>query len=113
VLAGVIVVLHRPMIVVMTVAAFRTEPDRMCVVGFVATVAVLGDLILIVPGSMAGDAVDPVVHAKQLVARLLEVVVLRRPPLLGNVTFPQSSPRAPRCSSSVAWQPLQVFGVCL
>src|ERR1700724_4276180 len=85
---GMVVILQRPMIVVMTVAAFLTEAGGMRVVGLMAAVAVLGDLILVVARPMAGDAVDPVVHAQQLVARLLEVVVLRRPPLFGNVTFP-------------------------
>ena len=61
-----------------------------------AAVAVLGDLILIVAASMAGDAVDPVVDAQQFVLRLLEVVELRRPPLLGNVAL--SAVLAPRAS---------------
>src|ERR1700686_336498 len=85
---GMVVILQRPMIVVMTVAAFLTETGGMRVVGLMAAVAVLGDLILVVARPMAGDAVDAVVHAQQLVARLLEVVVLCRPPLFGYVTFP-------------------------
>src|SRR6266404_513450 len=96
VLSGVVVVLYRPMIVAVTVAAFLTESGSMRVVGFMTAVAVLGDLILVVAAPMAGDAVDAVVHAQQFVARLLEVVVLRRPPLLGNVAFfAVLAPRAP------------------
>ena len=79
---------HRlPSIVVMAVAALVAEAGGMRVVGAVAAVAVLRDLVLVVAAAVAGEAVDLGVHAEQLVAGLLEVIELRGLPLLGDVAL--------------------------
>lgn len=61
---GMIVIFYLPALVVMTVFALPAEAPGMRIVGLVAAVAVLRNLILVIAAPMAGDAVDPVVHAQ-------------------------------------------------
>lgn len=90
-----VVIGHRlPLLIVMAVIALHTEPSGMRVIGRMATIAVLGNLVLVIPTAMAGHAVDIGVHTQQGIAGFLEMVVLRGLPLLGHVAF--AAFRAPR-----------------
>jgi hypothetical protein len=84
---GMIVVRQVPTFIVMTAVALCAEAGGMRVIGFVAPVAVLGNLVLVVTAAMAGDAIDAIVHTEQLVAGLLEVIELGGLPFLGHVTL--------------------------
>ena len=87
VLPGMVVVLDLPALVVVTVLAFLAEARRVRIVGLMAAVAVLRDLVLVVAAAVAGDAVDLIVHAEQFEFRFLEMVELRRLPFLGHVAL--------------------------
>ena len=82
-----IVARDAPPLIVVAIAAFRAEARRVRVVGTVTAIAVLGDLLLVVAAAMAGGAIDLVVHAQQLEAGFLEVIVLGRLPLLSGMAF--------------------------
>ena len=68
----------------------------MGIVRAVTAVAVLRDLLLEIVVAVAGRAADPVVHAKELVAGLFQVIVFRRLPFLGDMAF--GAVRAPRAT---------------
>ena len=76
-----------PLVVVMAILALRAKAPRVRVVGAMATIAILGDLLLVVAAAMAGEAVDVGVHAEQGIVRLLQVIELSGLPLLGGVAF--------------------------
>ena len=76
-----------PMLVVVAIAAFGAEAIGMGIVGAVAAVAVLRDLILVVPAAVAGQAVDMGVCAQELIAGLLQMIVLGGLPFLGHVAL--------------------------
>ena len=76
-----------PALIVMAVGAGRAEARSMRIVGLVAAVAVLGDLVLVVPAAVTSQAVDLRVNAEQFIAGFLEMVVLRRLPFLGRMAF--------------------------
>lgn len=61
---AVIVVGDRPMLIVVTVTAGRAETPCMCVVRLVAAIAILGDLVLEIPGLVTRRAGDAVVYAQ-------------------------------------------------
>ena len=82
-----IVAHHMPTLIVMTIAALHAEAGGVCIVGFVAAVAILRDFLLVIAAAMTRNAVDPLMHAQQFVARLLQMVVLRRLPFLRNVAL--------------------------
>ena len=83
----VIQIRYAPLLIVVAIAAFRAEAGGVRVVGTMAAVAILGNLVLIIAAAMTGAAVDPVVHAEQLEAGFLEMIVFRRFPFLGGMTF--------------------------
>ena len=84
---GMIISYRLPVLIVVAIVALGAEAPGVRVVGFVAAVAVLGNLILVISAPMAGKTADFVVYAQKLIARFLEVVVLRRLPLLGHVAL--------------------------
>src|ERR1700722_16408678 len=87
VLPGMVVVLHLPVIIVVAVLAFLAESRRVRIIGLMAAIAVLRNLVLVVAAAVAGDAGDLIVHAEQCVVRLLEMVELRGLPFLGHVAL--------------------------
>src|ERR1700722_7869720 len=87
VLPGMVVVLHLPVIIVVAVLAFLAESRRVRIIGLMAAIAVLRDLVLVIAAAVAGEAIDLIVHAEQCVVRLLEMVELRRFPFLGHVAL--------------------------
>lgn len=82
-----VVVGDLPMIVVVTVAALRPKTGCMRIVGLVAAIAVLRDLLLVITAAVTRHAVDPIVDAQQFIAGFLEVVELGRLPLLGHMAL--------------------------
>ncbi len=68
-------------------AGMIAETPGMGVVGTMTAVAILGDLFLIVPASVAGQTVHIGVRSEQCVAGLLQVIVLRALPLLGGMAL--------------------------
>jgi hypothetical protein len=87
VLPGMIVIRYLPALVVVAIAALRAESRRVRIIGLVAALAVLRNLVFVIAAAMTGDAVDLVVHAQQFIAGFLEMVVLRRLPLLRHVAL--------------------------
>ena len=83
----VIQIRYAPLIIVVAIAAFRAEAGRMRVVGPMAAVAILGNLVLVIAAAMAGCAVDLVVRAQQLEAGFFEMIVFRRFPFLRGMAF--------------------------
>ena len=59
----------------------------MGIVRAVTAVAVLRDLLLEIVVVVAGRTAYPVMHAKEIVAGLLQVIVFRRLPFLGDMAF--------------------------
>ena len=84
---GMIIVDYAPAFVIVTVAALRTEARGVCVIRAVTAGAVLWNLILVIAAAMAGDAVDPIVHPLELIARLFQMIKLRSLPFLGHVAL--------------------------
>ena len=83
-----VIVGHRlPFLVVVAIIALLTESPGMRVIGLVAAVAVLRDLVLVVATAVAGYAVNVRVHTQQLVTGLFQVVKLRCLPLLGDMAL--------------------------
>ena len=76
-----------PFLVIVTVIALLTETPGVGVIGLVAAVAVLRDLVLVVATAVAGYAVNVRVRAEQRVTGLLQVVIPGRLPLLGDVAL--------------------------
>ena len=76
-----------PLLVIVAVIALLTEPRGVRVIGLVAAVTVLRDLVLVIASAVAGDAVDVRVHSEQRVTGLLQVVILRCLPLLGDMAL--------------------------
>ena len=72
---GQVVVFHRPPLVVIVAAvAFAAKTPGVRIVGFVAAVAILRDLVLEISAPVAAGAVDLRVVAEQCKARLLLVI---------------------------------------
>jgi hypothetical protein len=84
---SMVVTPQRPMLVVMTAVALCPKARGMRIVGFVATVTVLGNLVLVVAAGMAGEAIDALVHTEQFVAGFLQVIELGGLPFLGHMTL--------------------------
>ena len=83
-----VIVGHRlPFLVIVAVVALLTETPGVRIIGLVAAVAVLRDLVLVIATAVAGDAVNVRVYAEQRVTGLLQVVILRCLPLLGDVAL--------------------------
>lgn len=76
-----------PFLVVVAVIALFTETPGVSIIGLVAAIAVLGDLVLVVATAVASYTVNIRVHTQQRIACLLQVVILRRLPLVGDMTL--------------------------
>ena len=86
-LATVVVSDGMPFLIIVAIVALGAEPRGVRIVGSVATVAVLGNLILVVTATVAGQTIDVGVNAEERVAGFLEMVVLGSLPFLGDVAF--------------------------
>ena len=75
------------MLVVVAVLAFRAEARGMGIIGLMAAVAVLRNLVLVIAAAMAGETVDLRVHAQEVIAGFLQMIVFRGLPLLGHVAL--------------------------
>ena len=93
--SGVVVARHAPALVIMAVFAFGPETPGVRVIRRMATVAVLGNLVLVAAAAVTGEAIQIRVHAEQGVARFPKVVELRRLPFLGDVAFGTVLPARP------------------
>ena len=83
-----VIVLDRPPdLAVVAITALGAEALRVRVIGLVATVAVLGNFVLVHAGAMAAKAVDLGVPAEQRKTSLLLMIELRRLPLSGGVAL--------------------------
>ena len=84
---GMVVNRRMPLVVVVAIAALRTESARMRVVGAVAAVAILRDPVFVVAAAVTGEAIDIGMRAEQRVTGLLQVIELGGLPFLGYMTF--------------------------
>lgn len=83
-----VIVGHRPpFLVVMAVVALCAEAPGVRIVGPVATVAILWDLVLVITGAVAGNAAHVGMSTQQRVTGLLQVVILRGFPLFRDMAF--------------------------
>lgn len=83
-----VIVVHRvPLVVIVAVLALRTEAHGVGIVGAMTSIAILGDLILVVAASMARETVDVGMYAEQGESGFLEVIEFGGFPLLGGMAF--------------------------
>ncbi len=85
--AGMIIVGHLPVGIIVAVVTMGTESRGVDVIRPVAAVAVLGYRILVVAAAVAREAIDARVRAEQRVAGFLQMIEFGGPPLLGDVTL--------------------------
>src|ERR1700722_12799279 len=98
---GMIIGHRPPAVIIVAVLALGAESRCVRVVGLVAAVAILWNLVLVIAAAVAGQAVDLCMRTEELVPGLLEMIVLRRLPILRHVAL---------CAIFAARSPVLIVG---